>query len=315
MPACRSCGSHRAQFRGRKRGKYLRRDFDFYKCGDCGLLFVEPFSGFEIYDDAYYRGEGADPSVDYETEYRDWRATQRQLEFEDLARIAEEFMAGPGLAHVSAPPDSVEWLDFGCGAGGFLKYLRERGSISGRGLVLAGHDVGHYADLLEKSDGFRILSLEGLARERDDRYDVISMVEVAEHLPNVSAAMATIARILKPGGLLLLTTGNMGGAIPRIQGINYDYCLPEVHVSLFDPASLSNLYRRHGLQPYRVRYDGAVRFKVLKALGEQGLAARIARSALKFPPVRRAIDLLYGVSAMPCAVKPGSESMREAQVV
>src|SRR5438552_4135393 len=89
-PACRVCGSTNVIFRGRKLGEFIRREFSFHQCRDCGFLFVEPFSGFEIYNDAYYRGAGPDPYVDYETEYHDWRRTDRGLEFDDLVRIAEE---------------------------------------------------------------------------------------------------------------------------------------------------------------------------------------------------------------------------------
>ena len=60
-PVCRACGSTRTALRGRKQGTFLRREFDFHDCADCGFLFVEPFSGFAIYDDAYYRGKGPDP--------------------------------------------------------------------------------------------------------------------------------------------------------------------------------------------------------------------------------------------------------------
>jgi hypothetical protein len=60
--------------RGRKRGAFIPREFEFYTCRACELLFVEPFSGFEIYNDAYYRGAGPDPFVDYETEAQSIRS-------------------------------------------------------------------------------------------------------------------------------------------------------------------------------------------------------------------------------------------------
>jgi hypothetical protein len=52
-----------------------------------------------------------------------------------------------------------------------------------------------------------------------------------------------------------------------------------------------------------VRYSGVVKFKVIKSLVHPG-RRRLARIALKFPPLVRLIDLAYGVSAMPCATKP-----------
>lgn len=302
-PSCHACGSSRVVLRGRKQGEFLKRDFEFYQCLDCGLMFVEPFSGFEIYNDAYYRGQGPDPYVDYESEYRNWRESDRRLEFEDMARLAEAFFA-QGSPPPAAPGAPIAWLDFGCGAGAFLKYLRERGSFHGRPLELTGHDVGSYADLLKQKDGFRILDLDELSREPAERYDVVSMIEVIEHVPRPLDPLALASRLLKPGGLLLLTTGNLASPVARRQGIHYRYCAPEIHVSLFNPACLTQLYRKVGLTPYFVRYHGVVKFKVVKSLRHQRALRAAASAALAFPPMVRAVDALYGVSAMPCAIKP-----------
>ncbi len=309
---CRACGSPHVILRGRKTGEFIRREFAFYQCRDCELTFVEPFSGFEIYNDAYYRGHGPDPYVDYETEYRDWRRSDRGLEFDDMIRIAEE---RPRLSRGPVVPSSggqvaaaspLRWLDFGCGSGAFLKYLRERGTLHGRPLEITGHDVGSYADLLRTKDGFRILDLDGLSREPPAGYDIISMIEVIEHLPSPLEPLALVARLLKPGGLLLLTTGNLDSPVARRQGIHYRYCAPEIHVSLFNPRCLAQLYRRVGLEPCHVRYQGAVKFKVVKSLRHQRAMRALASVALTLPPVVRAVDALYGVSAMPCAVKRSS---------
>ncbi|MGH7945093.1 MAG: hypothetical protein ACREF9_08805, partial [Opitutaceae bacterium] len=86
-------------------------------------------------------------------------------------------------------------------------------------------------------------------------------------------------------------------------GIHYRYCAPEIHVSLFNPRCLARLYRSVGLEPVHVRFRGAVKFKVVKSLRHRPVPRALARFALLFPPVVRAVDRLYGVSAMPCAVK------------
>jgi 2-polyprenyl-3-methyl-5-hydroxy-6-metoxy-1,4-benzoquinol methylase len=309
---CPACGSLRTRARGRKIGAFIRQPFEFHQCDDCGLMFVRPFSGFEIYNDEYYRGHGPDPYVDYETEYRDWRASDRGLEFDDMARIARAFLRrhdrveAKAAPAVSPPSRDLRWLDFGCGAGAFLKYLRGCGSLAGRRLDLTGHDVGSYANLLKTKDGFRILNWNELDQEPTATFDVISMIEVIEHLPAPIAPLALVARLLKPGGLLLLTTGNLDCPVARRQGINYRYCAPEIHVSLFNPACLATLYRRVGLEPLQVQYHGAVKFKVVKSLRHHPVLRALAFAGLSFPPVVRAIDALYGVSAMPCAVKPAT---------
>ena len=302
-PSCRCCGSADVALRGRKPGAFIRREFEFHACRDCGFMFVEPFSGFAIYDDAYYRGDGPDPYVDYEAEYQDYRRTDRGLEFADLARIAEKYFRSAPLPSASTK-SALRWLDFGCGAGGLLKFLRDRGTIGGRSLELTGHDIGSYAEMLKTRDRFRILDLDELSREPEGKYDVISLIEVIEHLPSPLEPKQLVSRLLKPGGLLLLTTGNLDSPVARPQGIHYRYCAPEIHVSLFNPACLARLYARVGLTPHAVRYTGAVKFKVVKTLRHRPALRALARLALMFPPFVRWIDARYGVSAMPCAVKP-----------
>ena len=322
-PVCRACGSADLTLRGKKSGEFIREEYSFHACRACELLFVEPFSGFAIYNDAYYRGAGPDPFVDYETEYRDYRRTDRALEFADLFRLAEQQLQrcepppkhAPGSStHYSLPATRyssgttapLAWLDFGCGAGGFLKFLRERSKIAGRPLVLTGHDVGSYAELLKTTDGFRVLDFDEINREPSAQFDVISLIEVIEHIPEPASTIALVSRLLKPGGLLLLTTGNLDSPVARRHGIHYRYCAPEIHVSLFNPRCLARLYTAHGLTPFSVRYHGTVIFKVVKSLRHRPVLRAVANLALKFPPFVRLVDTLYGVSAMPCAVKPSA---------
>lgn len=299
---CRACGSNATRVRGRKTGSFIRREFEFRNCVSCGLLFVNPFSGFEIYDDAYYRGAGPDPFVDYENEYHHWKTSDRRHELDDLVRLGAEHLARESSR--TDPDEPVRWLDFGCGAGALLKCLREKGSVAGRRLELTGHDVGSWAQRLRNVDGMNVVDYRDLASLPAASFDVISMIEVIEHLPLPRDPIRQAARLLRPGGLLLLTTGNLRSLAARWAGLRYHYCAPEIHVSLFDPECLSRLYASEGLEPIRVRYRGVVRFKVLKTLRHRPLLRKLASVALHLPLVVRGVDLLYGVSAMPCAVKP-----------
>jgi 2-polyprenyl-3-methyl-5-hydroxy-6-metoxy-1,4-benzoquinol methylase len=301
-PVCRCCGSAAVRPRGSKRGTFIIQDFAYLSCATCGYLFVDPFAGYEIYNDDYYRGRGPDPYVDYASEYADYRATDRILEFDDLARLASDYFSA--TPHSDSP---LRWLDFGCGAGGLLKFLSARKtlSVSGRArpIEVTGHDVGSYADLLRNHDGFRILNLDELQRHSHAQFDVISLIEVIEHIEYPDPVIALAARLLRPGGLLLLTTGNNDCPVARRTGLANRYYLPEIHVGIFNPHCLRTIYKRHGLIPHHVRYSGVVKFKVIKSLVHPG-RRRLARIALKFPPLVRLIDLAYGVSAMPCATKP-----------
>lgn len=290
-PPCRCCGSADVHARGTKPGRRSPGPFHYYECGVCGFLFVEPVTDFSIYDDEYYAGRGVDPLVNYQEEYENYAATPRVFEFEDLLRLARKHGRTPESG-------TTRWLDFGCGAGGLLKFLRARG-----GFEPVGSDVGSYAQRLRDEDGFTILDENELQALDDASFDVVTCIEVVEHIPDPAPVFALLARLLRPGGVLLLTTGNLACPLARWQGIDFAYCIPEIHVSLFNPRLLTRLYMQNGLRPVRVRYRDAIRFRILKNLGRFAWGRRLEFLAA-FPPAIWALDWLYGTSAMPCATKP-----------
>ncbi len=65
-PVCRVCGGPSTLI-GKKRGKWDRSPYLLAACARCGFRFVVnpniDFAG--IYDEKYYRGEGADPLANY----------------------------------------------------------------------------------------------------------------------------------------------------------------------------------------------------------------------------------------------------------
>lgn len=301
MPCCRLCGSERVVFVGTKIGRSTKREFSYFRCRECAFLFVSPVLGPEIYDDDYYAGRGPDPKVDYAAEYRD-RSPDREREYSDLFNQASKYFS----RLPSVPLREIEWLDFGCGAGGFLRFLEERRTLpvgaETRSLNVSGFDTGSWAQRLAK-DGHRILDFSSLQTTSEGSYDVISLIEVIEHIPNPAEVVRLLAKLLRPGGMLLLTTGNMHGLAARVAGLRYRYHMPEVHVSLLNPETLRRICREAGLVPLGVRYRGVVEFKVLKSAKGIGPGPWL-RGALALPFVTRLIDFLYGVSAMPCAFRP-----------
>jgi SAM-dependent methyltransferase len=311
LPSCRLCGSAAVEQWGRKRGQHFTdREFTFWRCRDCDLRFVDPVTGPEIYDEAYYTGRGVDPLVNYDAEYRNYQVTPRIEEFQGLAALADEHV---GLE--PARPDPVAWLDFGCGAGGLIRFLLDR-RVLGAGtrrlrVDPAGVDVGSYADRLRR-DGLNIYTPAGLNALPDGSFDIISLIEVVEHLEHPLEALALCSRLLKPGGLLLLTTGNLASPIASRQGINFAYCIPEIHIALWTPQALRLAYARVGLEPVQKRCTGAIRFKILKNLDRFALL-KAGGSLWLLPPIVRMFDWLFGASAMPMAVKPvpGSATLPE----
>lgn len=302
-PPCRVCGSFLVEERGAKKGRFIRDEFRFYKCRDCSFLFVEPVTDFGIYDDAYYAGQGPDSLVNYDEEYSNYRSTPRRFEFADLVRFAQEHLSGPACSR----QDRLTWLDFGCGAGGLLKYLRELGKLSLGSVDVplhpVGHDVGSYSERLKNTDNFEILGWAELNKAGAARFDIITCIEVIEHIPYPKAVLELLARSLKPGGLLILTTGNLDSPLARLQGIHFTYCVPEIHVSLFNPSLLSRLYREVGLAPILMKPAGTIKFRFLKNLARIP-GGRMLGWLADFPPALHLADYFFGFSKMPFAIKP-----------
>jgi SAM-dependent methyltransferase len=98
-------------------------------------------------------------------------------------------------------PKGARLLEIGCGTGHNLAMLGEFGTVD----ALEVDPVAR--GLAEKRLGHPVLStplpaLEGIA---DDTYDMVAALDVIEHIPDDVAALEGIARILKPGGKLLMT--------------------------------------------------------------------------------------------------------------
>ncbi|MDB5069525.1 MAG: hypothetical protein JWM87_636 [Candidatus Eremiobacteraeota bacterium] len=272
---------------GEKCGHLRTRAYRLARCGSCGFAWVVDADDdyAALYDDAYYHGRGADPLVDYVGELSDPR-TLRRYEWDGLLALAR----GAGAR------DGGTWLDFGGGAGGFARFL------AGHGFDAHAYDTGAGAQL-GRAHGVPVLDDEEL-RALDGTWDVVSAIEVAEHVADPEPFFARIAALLRPGGVFVITTGNAERApreLPR-----WGYVMPEIHISFYTPANLRTLYGRAGLEPVDMAgargWNGVVRYKTLKTLGVHRAGG--APALLPWGLLAPQIDRVRGVSAMPFARKP-----------
>lgn len=283
---CPICGADTADI-GTVRSDFSQIDFAFRQCDGCGLSFVaNPRVDFaDIYDGAYYRGNGADSFINYIEEMENPR-TVRAYEWRGVSRLVE---------HVSGK--DVKWLDFGCGLGGLVRHARHNGFRE-----VYGYDMGWGADWA-REHVVDILDDDGL-REHEGTFDVITALEVVEHIPSPLGVMSQIASLLKPGGVFMLTTAN--AAPHRDKLTSWSYVHPDVHVAYFEPRTLAEVYRRVGLEPFTPGYlpgfDDMIRYKVLKTLGlsSRGPLDR----AVPWRLAARVVDSRYKVTHQPFARKP-----------
>jgi SAM-dependent methyltransferase len=291
---CPICRGRRLESAGSAAGRFANRSFSLAHCIDCRFSFVtDPWTEYDaIYSEAYYHGRGADPHVDYVFELEHPEATVRAYEWRGLLRVVGSLV--PVGAH-------TRWLDFGCGNGGLVRWAREHGVDN-----VVGHETGWIASRAQ-AQGIPMRSAAELVRERN-AFDVITAIEVLEHVVDPVDVLRQIARLLKPGGVLFLTTGNARPYRNRLA--RWRYVIPEIHVSFFEPQTLGLAMQAAGLDPvypgFVDGFDQIIRFKILKALGVRHRARW--EQAVPWSLVSRVVDSRLALSAHPAGRRAAAEA-------
>ncbi len=270
---------------GVKQGGFSARAFMLRQCQACAFAYVaNPLENYaEIYDEKYYRGQGPDAMLDYLGELEHPATTVRQYEWRGIQDIVHSLV--PLTPH-------TKWLDYGCGNGGLVRHVRAASAAQ-----IEGFEEGWIADQA-RGHGIPILTRDELAA-RAGTYDVVSAIEVIEHIPDPVAALRMIRTLLKPGGLLFLTTGNAEPYRNKLLG--WSYVIPEIHVSFFEPDTLARALTLAGFRP-ELRgampgYNDVLRFKILKNLGARSTS--FVERRLPWPLLCYAADKRYRVTAHP----------------
>jgi 2-polyprenyl-3-methyl-5-hydroxy-6-metoxy-1,4-benzoquinol methylase len=296
LPSCRICDSDTGHATS-VYGQYSKRHYDVARCDRCGYVFVvEPWRDYaRIYDDAYYAGEGADPLVDYRFELERPDRTVRQYEWQGIARLVGELVGGLS---------GRSWLDYGSGNSCLVRYLREKRAVNA-----VGFEEGAIA-VQARSHGIPVLE-ESELKAAEGTFDVITAIEVLEHTYDPVHELRRMRRLLRTGGLLILTTGNVRPYVGRLD--RWRYLTPEIHISFFEPRTLDMAMTAAGFRPEHRSlgrgFDEILTYKVLKNL-------RIRRRSLLTDilprrPIGFAADRLTHLSAHPIGWAVPDSPLRE----
>jgi len=143
------------------------------------------------------------------------------------------------------------WLDFGYGEGGLLEVAQRRGwACYGVEISRSMLDYGSRKGWAVTSDP------RGDPRFADGTFDVVTMIEVLEHVADPVCLLSDAARWLRPGGLLYLTTPNARGLNCRILGRAWSVVCPPQHLVLWTPRALRLALARTGFNTSRLRAEG-----------------------------------------------------------
>lgn len=143
------------------------------------------------------------------------------------------------------------WLDIGYGEGGLLSRVEEHGwQCYGLELSPRALDFGAERGWTVTADA------ESDERFPADGFDVVTMIEFIEHTTKPDLSLALAARLLRPGGLLYLTTPNATSINRRMLGAEWSVFSPPEHVTIWSARGIKTALERAGLRVLRVRTEG-----------------------------------------------------------
>lgn len=221
--ACPLCQSAKRREWGAENG-YL-----CWKCEGCGIAYVSPRPTLAQISEANTIGEHRTADATLNVLYkRSARKTHRYAR--RIQRIFKDCItAGKPLS----------WLDVGAGYGELVEALQS--ALPGGSKVLG---IEPMAAKVAAAQQLGLPVAQTALSDIDEKFDVVSLVNVFSHIPDFKAFLSDIVALLKPNGELYLETGN-GGDLQSSNEYPDLLCLPD-HLVFAGVGHLTQYLREAG---------------------------------------------------------------------
>jgi 2-polyprenyl-3-methyl-5-hydroxy-6-metoxy-1,4-benzoquinol methylase len=231
-------------------------DGPLLRCSTCGFYYVGERNSALAY--------GPDSAA--ETAIRIEHANGR---FADLPRAEErrlnELNARWRLELIERFSDGGRLLEVGCGRGDFLRVAAERFKVSG-----VEPNPGLARDAARECVVHQGVVEDAPHDAEWTGFDVVAALHVIEHVRSPAQFVGELSRRLRPGGLLVIETPDIGSAPFRWLGPRWRQFIPE-HYYFFDRSTLARLLGERGFALRDLRSIGkhASLGLVMNRLGRQ----------------------------------------------
>jgi SAM-dependent methyltransferase len=193
------------------------------RCSECGCLWAnDARQDHGILVDAYQRT----PDSYFDSEASGPRYVQFYRWLEQLMR---DTVTGRTI------------LDVGCGDGSFLSMLSDD-------WIKQGLEPSRSGALLSRKKNLRVVCATTDTCPEFDEVDLVTALDVIEHVVDPHRFIESLKRYLKPNGAVLLLTGDSASYPARAAGARWSYLRWCGHISIFSNFGLQKLLESHGLE-------------------------------------------------------------------
>ena len=260
LPARRGCPAHPESF-----GPAVWRDPEksYFRCPRCGIVYLERFApDEESYGASYFMEE--------------YRAQYGRTYLEDFDHIAAMGTARLARARRVAPGELATVLDVGCAYGPFLCAAAREG-LDACGVDVAQEAIAHVRTLGIEAVCGSILDPDTVASLEREVFDLVTLWYVVEHFDRLDELLPRLSRLVRPGGVLAMSTPYGRGVSARRSPDQFYRSSPRDHFTIWDRPSARRILREYGFRVRRSVVTGhhPERYPLVRHRGT-GLTERVA---------------------------------------